>query len=187
MRVVRAIFGALCGYLIFALTGVALGMVSPAFGQAGRRGGAAVAPVSSGQLTAATLPEALRAHVRDDRFDMVTSIRGFPLGVRSGLQSLFGSVDLDIAEPGAKFQETGASVTPSLPIRRLVAGGCSTDHCLVHYERGGTARTWHVALFHWTPAATRFEWGGIAPGKLATIDDIRKAVLSGAIKSSKDW
>jgi hypothetical protein len=44
MRVVRAILGALCGYLIFALTGVALGMVSPAFGQAGRRGGAAVAP-----------------------------------------------------------------------------------------------------------------------------------------------
>jgi hypothetical protein len=44
-----------------------------------------------------------------------------------------------------------------------------------------------VAAFHWTPAATRFEWGGIAPGRLATIDDIRKAMLSGAIKTSKDW
>jgi hypothetical protein len=37
-------------------------------------------------------------------------------------------------------------------------------------------------LFHWTPAATRFEWGGLAPGGLATIDDVRKAMLSGAIK-----
>ena len=143
--------------------------------------------VVSGQSPTAALPEALRAHVKDDRFDMVTSIRGFPLGVRSGLQSLFGSFELDIAEPGAKFQVTGTNLTPGLPIRRLVAGGCSTDHCLVHYERGGTAHTWHVALFHWTPAATRFEWGGVAPGQLATIDAIRKAVLSGVIKSSKDW
>jgi len=143
--------------------------------------------VVSGQSATAALPEALRAHVKDDRFDMVTSIRGFPLGVRSGLQSLFGSFELDIAEPGAKFQVTGTNLTPGLSIRRLVAGGCSTDHCLVHYERGGTAHTWHVALFHWTPAATRFEWGGVAPGQLATIDAIRKAVLSGAIKSSKDW
>jgi hypothetical protein len=125
--------------------------------------------------------------LNSERFDAVTSIRGFPLGVRSGLQSLFGAVDLDIAEPGAQFQLTGAVGNSSLPIRRLVAGGCSTDHCLVHYERGGTAHTWHVAVFHWTPAATRFEWGGLAPGRLATIDDIRKAILSGAIKNSKDW
>jgi hypothetical protein len=39
-----------------------------------------------------------------------------------------------------------------------------------------------VALFHWTPAATRFEWGGTAPGGLATIDEVRNAILSGAIK-----
>jgi hypothetical protein len=143
--------------------------------------------VVGGQTAPAVLPEALRAHVKDDRFDAVTSIRGFPLGVRSGLQSLFGSFELDIAEPGGKFQVTGTNVTSGLPIRRLVAGGCSTDHCFVHYERGGTAHTWHVALFHWTPAATKFEWGGIAPGQLATIDEIRKAVLSGAIKTSKEW
>jgi hypothetical protein len=104
---------------------------------------------------------------------------------------LFGSqsadIALDIADPGARFQETGVVVTPRLPIRRLVAAGCSIDHCLVHYERGGSAHTWHVAALHWTPAATRFEWGGIAPGQLATIDDIRKAILSGTIKGSKVW
>jgi len=156
---------------IFCLIGVAL--VSTA------AGGSQSAP--------ATLPDALRAHVKGERFDMVTSIRGFPLGVRSGLQSLFGSYELDIAEPGARFQATGANGPSSLPIRRLIAGGCSIDHCLVHYERGGSAHTWHVALFHWTPAATRFEWGGVAPRGLATIDDVRNAVLSGAIKSSKEW
>ena len=129
-----------------------------------------------------TLPQALRAHVRDDPFGIVTSVRGLPLGVRNELQTMFGSQSLDIAEPGAEFQATDVIVSPGLPSRRLVAAGCSTEYCLVYYERGGIAHTWHVALFHWTPAATRFEWGGTAPGGLATIDDVRKAVVSGAIK-----
>ena len=74
---------------------------------------------------AVALPEALRAHVKDERFAIVTSIRGLPLGVRYELQTLFGSHALDIAEPGAKFQITSAAGNPALPIRRLVAAGCS--------------------------------------------------------------
>src|SRR5262245_3053879 len=103
------------------------------------------------------LSGALRAHVQDEGFGIVTSIRGLPLGVRDGLQKLFGSQTLDIAEPGPAFQVNDGTVSSKLPIRRLVAAGCSYDHCLVYYERGGTAHTWHVALFHWTPDATRFE------------------------------
>lgn len=142
------------------------------------------AVAAGGQASdAGALSGALRAHVQDERFEIVTSIRGLPLGVRDGLQTLFGSGTLDIAEPGAAFQVTTVVVNPKLPIRRLVAAGCSTDHhCLVYYERGGIDHTWHVALFHWTPAATRFEWGGTAPGGLATIGDVLKAILSGGIK-----
>ena len=134
------------------------------------------------------LSAALRAHVKDAAFGIVTSIRGLPLGVRDELQTLFGSRALDIAEPGAEFQVTDVIVDPKLPSRRLAAAGCSTDYCLVYYERGGITRTWHVALFHWTPEATRFEWGGTAPGGLATIDDVRKAILSGAVKGpGRSW
>ena len=128
------------------------------------------------------LTGALRTHVKDERFEIVTSIRGLPLGVRDGLQTLFGSPTLDIAEPGAKFQATEVIGKADLPTRRLIAAGCATDHCLIYYERGGKEHTWHVALFHWTPAATRFEWGGIAPRGLPSIDAVRKAALSGAIK-----
>lgn len=130
------------------------------------------------------LSASLRAHLQDERFQIVTSIRGLPLGVRDGLQGSFGSPTLDIAEPGAPFQATDVIVNPNLPTRRLVSAGCSTDHCLVYFERGGIAHTWHVALFHWTPEATRFEWGGTAPGALANIDEVRNAILSGAIKGS---
>ena len=136
-----------------------------------------------GQQTAsAALSGPLRAHLQNDPFDVVTSIRGLPLDVRNELQKLWGSSTLDIAEPGTEFQRSGGTAN-QLPTRRLIAAGCAQDnHCLVYYERGGAAASWHVMLFHWTPDSTKFEWGGDAPSSLATIADVRKAVLSGAIK-----
>ena len=105
------------------------------------------------------------------------------LGVRDRLMPMFGGT-LDIAEPGAAFQKAGVAVDRRLPSRRMIAAGCSNDfHCLVYYERGGGASTWHVMLFRWTPDATQFEWGGAAAGGFKTIEDVRKAVLSGAIKT----
>lgn len=137
---------------------------------------------------AGALSGALRAHVQHERFGIVTSIRGLPLGVRNELQTLFGSPILDIAEPGADFRRSGVIVDSLLPTRRLTAAGCSADHCLVYYERGGADHTWLVALFQWTPAATRFEWGGTAPVGLATVDEVRSAVLSGRVKGRpKSW
>jgi hypothetical protein len=145
--------------------------------------------VAGNQAASGTdLSAALRAHVNGERFQIVTSIRGLPLGVRDALQTLFGSQTLDIAEPAAEFQATDVVVKRNLPIRRLVAAGCTIEYCLVYYERGGIAHTWHVALFHWTPAETRFEWGGNAPGGLANFDDVRKEILSGSIKGpAKFW
>jgi hypothetical protein len=147
-----------------------------------------LAVLAGNQAAPVALSAALRAHVKDERFGIVTSIRGLPLGVRDQLQALFGSPTLDIAEPDAEFQVTNAIGDPKLPLRRLVAAGCSIDHCLVYYERGGIARTLHVALFHWTPAMTRLELGGLAPRGLKSIEDVRNAILSEAIKGpTKIW
>jgi hypothetical protein len=147
---------------------------------------AAPAARASQSRTSEPLSEALRTHLQTERFQIVTSIRGLPLGVRDQLQTLFGSGTLDIADPGAAFRETGAPATPPLPLRRLVAAGCSADsHCLVYYERGGAAVTRRVVLFHWTPAETRFEWGGTAPAGLSTIEAVRKAIVSGEIKGGQ--
>ena len=133
------------------------------------------------------LSEALRTHVKSERFDIVTSIRGLPLGVRDQLQALWDSRTLDIAEPGENFQGSAAG-NPALPTRRLIAAGCSADyHCLVYYERGGRSHAWLVALFHWTPAATRLEGGGGIPGGLKTIDEVRNAVLSPTLSQNAPW
>lgn len=128
------------------------------------------------------VPAAIQVHVRDERFQPVTAVRGLPLGVREELQRMFGSTAMAIADPGQPFQVTDVITDPSLPIRRMSVAGCSQDHCLVYYERGGIAHTWHAVLFHWTPDGTRVEAGGTAPFGIRTIDDLRNAVLSGALK-----
>ena len=133
-----------------------------------------------------TLSTESRAELQSKRFDVITSLRGFPLGVRDAMTALFGGGNLDIAEPGAPFRQTGGAGTPNLPTRRMINGTCLYDRCLVYYERGGTPPTRHVLLFYWTPAATRLEFGGAAPAGLATGDDVRKAVLAGAIKASSE-
>jgi hypothetical protein len=146
----------------------------------------AVATAQTSSVSA--LPETLRVHFETERLDVVTSVRGLPLGVRDSLQRLFGSHTLDIAEPGAEFRLTDVATNPTLPRRRMIAAGCATDHCLVYYERGGRDHTWYVVLFHWTPQATRFEWGGTASSDLGTIHNVQRAVLSGRIKgSNRTW
>ena len=140
------------------------------------------------QPASGALSPTVRTQLQNGKFQIVTSVRGLPLGVRERMTTMFGGA-LDIAEPGAAFQTTDLLVSPRLPTRRMVAAACSNDfYCLVYYERGGIARTWHVALFHWSPDETQLEWGGNAPGGFKTIDDVRKAILSGAIKgSSGPW
>ena len=148
----------------------------------------AASAITLGQtVVPATISAALRSHVSGERFQIVTAVRGLPLGVREELQRMFGSSAAAIADPGAEFQATDDVSKPDLPTRRLVVGGCAQDHCLVYYERGGSARTWQVALFHWTPTQTRLEAGGTAPRDLKSVDDVRTALLSGRLKPTKSW
>jgi hypothetical protein len=131
----------------------------------------------------AALSGDLRTHVQNGRFDTVSSLNGLPVGVRRELQTLIGSPNLDIVDPGAA-PRTARGTDGSTPLRRLVAAGCSYEDCLLYYERGGSTRLWRVVLIHWTAKAANVEWGGTAPDGLTTIDGVRSAILSGAIKSS---
>ena len=145
---------------------------------------AAALATAQAQAPVPGLPAGLRARVQEGRFDAVSSIRGLPLGVRAELQRLFGSPTLDISESNGASPATGEIPVSRLP-RRLVAAGCSQYECLVDDELGtAAAQARRVVLFHGTPDATTFEWGGTAPAGLSTIDAVRRAVLSNAIKPS---
>lgn len=158
-------------------------MMLPMTRGAGVAIGVVLAATASAQVPiSSTVAASLRAHVRDERFQVVTSVRGLPLGVREELQRMFGSSAMAIAEPGAPFRVTDVITDASLPLRRMNVAGCSQDHCLVYYERGGIAHTWHAVLLHWTPERTRVQAGGTAPAGLRNVDELRNAVLSNALK-----
>ena len=93
---------------------------------------------------AGALSGALRAHVQAERFEIVTSIRGLPLGVRDGLQTLFGSRTLDIADPGAEFQGTNVVANPKLPTSSADRGGVLERSSLPRLLRARRYRP-HVA------------------------------------------
>jgi hypothetical protein len=49
-----------------------------------------------------------------------------------------------IAEPGQKWNATDAIIDPTLPGKRLIWAAVGGEYCVVHYERGGIAHTFHV-------------------------------------------
>ena len=133
-------------------------------------------------------PDAVRAHLRSEHFSPLTTVAALPAGLRQALSQLFNARTLDMADPGAPFQATDVMITPRLPARRLVAAGCSADHCLVYYERGGFVHVHQIVLFGKTDTAFRFVEGGVAPGGLSDLEQVKDALLSGKITGgSKYW
>ena len=63
-----------------------------------------------------------------------------------------------------------------------MAAGCSIDHCLVYYERGGFAHVHYAVLFKQSAEGTRFELGGPAAGGLRDLDAVKDAVVSGKVQ-----
>ena len=140
----------------------------------------------------AILSDEQRTHIRTESFGPVTSVGAMPAGVRDQLKDLFGGGGvLELAEPGAPFQAGDVVTMPRLPFRRLIAAGCSSDHCLVYYEKGGFAHVYYAIVFTSSGSRAGFEFGGSAPGGLATVDHVRDAVTTGQVRgqarSSRYW
>jgi hypothetical protein len=136
----------------------------------------------------AGLTAGLRDHLRSERFAPVATGAALPASVRAALSDLFGGKTLDMADPGQPFQATDVMVTPRLPARRLIAAGCSPDHCLVYYERGGFAHVHQIVLLSTTGGAARLVDGGVAAGGLTGLEQVRDALVTGQVTSgSKYW
>ncbi|MEO5822316.1 MAG: hypothetical protein ABIT71_17555 [Vicinamibacteraceae bacterium] len=135
------------------------------------------------------LTDALRDHVRAESFGPIAKVADLPAGVRAALSELFvGGTTLEMADPGMPFQATDVMVMPRLPARRLVSAGCSADHCLVYYERGGFAHVHQIVLLSKTDTSARLVHGGVAAGGLTDLGQIKDALLAGKVMGgSKYW
>jgi len=57
-----------------------------------------------------------------------------------------GGGDGKLAEPGQKWNATCVITDPTLPGKRLIWAALGGDYCVVHYERGGIAHTFHILV-----------------------------------------
>ena len=139
--------------------------------------------------SATAIPDALRAHLRGERFSPLTTVAALPAGLRQALNKLFGGKTLDMADPGAPFQATDVMVTPACrpagsqrqAARRITASSTtsaaasrtSTSSSCSKVRRGPTASS----------------KAALAPGGLADLDAVKDArhVRQGAGAGSKYW
>lgn len=113
----------------------------------------------------------------------VATIVELPAAVQAGLARLFGQVKLDMAEPGAEWQVTDVIMKPNLPVRRLVAAGCSNEHCLIYYERGGIAHIWTVVMLRLDGPGADIVRGWAAPSGLGPVHQVQQAVAAGKLRT----
>ena len=131
----------------------------------------------------AALSDAVRAHLRGDTLAPIAHVAELPKLVQEALRANFSSPKLEMADPGQPFQATDVIMDASLPIRRMIAAGCSNDHCLIHYEQGGIAHFYRVLLVSVSRTSAKVEWNGMSGGPTPNIADVQAQVVSGKIKS----
>jgi hypothetical protein len=88
----------------------------------------------------------------------------------------------NLAEPGGKWNATDSIIDPTLPGKRLIWGAIGGDYCVVHYERGGIAHTFHVlvARFAKNDADAKLVWkalGGPFEDYPAFVEELRNGKL----------
>jgi hypothetical protein len=143
------------------------------------------APVEPGSRLPA-LTEAGKRHLRAETLGPVARVSTLPLPVRELLQSLFKTTTLEMADPGADFQATDVIRTPGLPFRRLVLAGCSADHCLIEYEKGGIAHTFDTMLIAVSPKQATLQWGGWGGAGVRTLAELKDVVIQGGLGVDPD-
>jgi len=89
-----------------------------------------------------------------------------------------------LVDPKEDFQVTDVAVGKLLPSRRLIVAGISEKYCLVHYERGGIAHTWLVALFVLSKDKAKLAWVSMIPsGRKLSFHELKVEVESGNLRN----
>jgi hypothetical protein len=112
-------------------------------------------------------------------FTIVKDVRVLPVPVREALSEQGGSRFV-MANPDEKFESSDFIVDSSLPRRRLIFAGVSSDRCFIHYERGGRGRSYLIAFFKVTSAKSMEPlWSGYCDGPSPSFQDLRSKLATG--------
>ena len=86
----------------------------------------------------------------DGDFRILKKLHELPGPVLDALREENGS-RLTMVDPGRRFEATDSVIDPSLPNRRLIFAGIIGDKAFVHYEEGGIAHSFILALLRLSP------------------------------------
>jgi hypothetical protein len=156
-------------------------LVAAAMGLLGLAAGSTFAAIQ--HLAPADRDHLLRA----DSFSAFHSVGSIPPAVRAAFAQGVRDPSFEMASAGEAFQETDVLVKKRLPWRRLLFGALSSDHCLLHYEKGGRGHSYHVALFELSGHDARLVWRAVADRPFPALVDLRRAVAEGAIEDDKAY
>jgi hypothetical protein len=118
----------------------------------------------------------LRSFLADD-FTIVTDVRDLPRPVLAAYTEIGGTRPL-MANPGQNFNATDFIDDASVPRKRLIFAGISRNKYFVHYEQGGFAHSYVLALFNFGPKEFKPLWLGFC-GASKTLVDLRSNVNNG--------
>jgi len=83
-------------------------------------------------------------------FRIIKNLRELPGPVLDALMEE-GGTRLTMVNPGKRFEASDVIVDPSLPNRRLIFAGVEDNKVFIHYEQGGIAHMFILALLRLSP------------------------------------
>jgi hypothetical protein len=112
-------------------------------------------------------------------FSTIKKVRNLPAPVLRAFTEKGGS-RLVMADAGKAFQATDV-IYFDLPYKRLIFAGVSSEKCFVHYEQGGRAHLYRLALFTLTSKdSMKPIWLGHCKGRAARLEDLRSWLADGS-------
>jgi hypothetical protein len=125
------------------------------------------------------LPNGVRASLKDaKRFQIRVNVSSIPSAVRSSFAKARGEEPFVMAEPEATWQASDIR-KPHLPRRRLGKVALSESFCILFYELGGRARSYHVAVFRLAPNGTTLAWRAVLDEAITDPSALLKAIDDG--------
>jgi hypothetical protein len=117
-----------------------------------------------------------------NKLQPVSRFASLPVAIRTGRFSVDGTSALGwkMAEPGAPFNVTDAAI-PGLPGRRLIFAACSSDLCVIHYERGGVAHFYEILVLSLRASGWSAIWNLVGSKAIPNLEAFRAMVNRSAL------
>jgi len=105
-------------------------------------------------------------------FKRVDEVKSLPQAIRNQIG--------DLAEPEESFQSSDVIRGKRLPSRRLIFAGLSEKYSIIHYERGGIAHSFLVAVLELSNGRASVVWLSNAE-RMADLRELKTALEAGKL------